>query len=214
MIEQNTTVFSKLILAISGFLVLSSCTSTKSSFDARYAGAWKKVLQSEAWKDALKSKNTSESYKANDYFASTSDVVIVDDARPLVKSTTATFTKKYNSLVSRAYYKIISEAEKADKGLKAQQERLNSEKDIFENRKNKAFQNTLELTNKRYEAHQNMLQGLKSWKIFTDDITGDLKYFKAENESEIYAMYDSGVSDAAMVNILVYKLADLYHFED
>jgi len=213
MTKKNTKIYSSATICILSLFILCGCTSSKTNFERGYAGAWKKVLQSQAWKDALKSKNTPGSYEATDYYVTTSDVAILDDSETRI-NTTAVFTKKYNSLVSRAYFKIIAEAEKADKNIKIDYERLNSEKNAEENKKNKVFKNKLELVNKRYKAHTNMLEGLKSWKIFTDDITGDLEYFKAENENQIHTMYQNGESDNSMINILVYKLADLYHFEE
>ena len=41
-------------------------------------------------------------------------------------------------MVSRAYFKIITEAEKADKNIKVEYQRLNSEKNTEENKKDKA----------------------------------------------------------------------------
>jgi len=213
MIKNKTKAFGNAIVCILSLFILGSCTSSKTNFEIEYAATWKKVLQSQAWKDALKSKNTPESYEAADYYVTTSDVAILDEGETMV-NTTAMFTKKYSSLVSRAYFKIITEAEKADKNIRAEYERLNSETNAEERKKDKTFKNRLELVNKRYKAHSNMLEGLKSWKIFTDDITGDLEYFKAENENQIHSMYQNGENDNSMINILVYKLADLYHFEE
>ncbi|MGB3142623.1 MAG: hypothetical protein WBB24_00815, partial [Maribacter sp.] len=62
--------------------------------------------------------------------------------------------------------------------------------------------------------HKAMLSGLKSWNIFSENRSGDLKYFKAENEIAVQKMMKKGENDTQMVNYLIYKLADLYHVED
>jgi len=57
------------------------------------------------------------------------------------------------------------------------------------------------------------LAGLKSWNLFSEDRTGDMLYFMAENEDRIYKMYKGKLPEDKMVKYLIYKLADLYHLE-
>jgi len=120
------------------------------------------------------------------------------------------FDLKYKSLISRAYFRIIVEAEKADIKLGKKYAELytafeksmanvDSEEELFE-------------FYEKFMAHRRMLSGLKSWRIFCDQPTGDLKYFKAENYEEIFNMYQRGSNDFTMIKVLMYKLADLYHF--
>ncbi|MGI9553064.1 MAG: hypothetical protein ACR2MT_17795, partial [Aurantibacter sp.] len=80
-------------------------------------------------------------------------------------------------------------------------------------KRSKEFNQKLELVNKRYRAHRKMLEGLKSWNIFSEYGTNDLDFFKAENEETVKKMVKSGKSDLVIINYLIYKLADLYHFE-
>lgn len=126
----------------------------------------------------------------------------------VLKSTTR-FDAKYQSLVSRAYFKIITEAEKADARISAEYKLLQTWKLNF-----KADQRKITEITRKYEAHRAMLNGLKSWNIFGDNRTGDLDYFKKENEDAIQRMIGEGVTNDQIVNYLIYKLADVYHGEE
>ncbi len=121
------------------------------------------------------------------------------------------FTKKYNSLVSRAYFRIIVEAERADIRLGNEYMRLFEK--YAEDMDNESVQTKFTLVYTRFLTHRRMLSGLKSWRIFSEQRTGDIDYFKAENFSNIYEMYRKGATDEKMIVFLIYKLADLYHFE-
>jgi hypothetical protein len=59
-----------------------------------------------------------------------------------------------------------------------------------------------------------MLGGLKSWNIFSENKSGDLDYFKAENREAVSKMKADGEGNTQIVNYLIYKLADLYHLEE
>lgn len=188
-------------LAVMAMVCLSSCGLTKTHYQREYAKVWKEYIKSEAWKQSLIADN---SYVADDLYASTdAEVPLADDN--IVEST---FHSKYESLVSRAYFKIITEAEKADAQITADYKLLNENESAVKVDKKK-----IQAITKRYEAHKAMLDGLKSWNIFSDDRSGDLDYFKAENEIEIQNMISGGESDNQIVNYLIYKLADLYHIE-
>lgn len=126
----------------------------------------------------------------------------------------AGFEKKYHTLVGQAYQKLILEAEHAEQKLKTQLEAYAYENEKFNRDGSIAYQNKTSLIYKKYKAHTAMLSGLKSWNIFSEDRTGDLFYFMAENEKRIFKMYLGNLSEPKMVNFLIYKLADLYHFEN
>ena len=184
-----------------GITCLASCGLTKTHYQREYARVWKEHIKSEAWKQSL---ITANSYTKDDLYASTdAEVPLADDN--IVESI---FHSKYESLVIRAYFKIITEAEKADAQITADYKLLNENESAVKVDKKK-----IQAITKRYEAHKAMLDGLKSWNIFSDDRSGDLDYFKAENEIEIQNMISGGESDNQIVNYLIYKLADLYHIE-
>ncbi len=120
------------------------------------------------------------------------------------------FTEKYNSLVSRAYFKIIVEAERADIRLGEEYKHMYSAYEA--NTLNPDTQEKFVKTYEKFLAHRRMLKGLKSWRVFSEYRTGDLEYFKAENYDELLRMHQNGSNDHAMIKVLMYKLADLYHF--
>jgi hypothetical protein len=136
------------------------------------------------------------------------EIGIDNDSLSSVKN--ATFIKKYNSLVFRAYFKIIVEAERADIRLGKEYKRMYSayEANTLSSESEEKFVKTY----KKFLAHRRMLKGLKSWRIFSEYRTGDLEYFKAENHNEILKMHQRGSNEQTMIKVLMYKLADLYHF--
>ena len=175
---------------------------------------WKEMIKSQAWKNSLEegvaavpNENTEVYYKASGPNLSTAEV----SGLPVSEDE---FEKKYHSLVSRAYYQIIAEAEKADKRLKAEYSRLRQEKRLHDGKQSKLYDANLALIDKRYKAHTEMLEGLKSGNIFSEFRSGDLDFFKADNQEAVFQMYDKGRSDESIINFLIFKLADLYHFEE
>lgn len=119
------------------------------------------------------------------------------------------FTKKFNSLVSRAYFKLLVEAERADIRLVNEYKRLYAKNGAKMD--DLAIQEEFTLVYKRFLTHRRMLSGLKSWRIFSEDRTGDLEYFKKEYRDAVYTMYQDKASDETIVAFLMYRLADLYH---
>ena len=217
----------KLFCVFVGILVVG-CASSKINYSKEYRRIWKEMIQSDAWNamgdstatSLLSKKNKSldkienkEDLEAAFYAYEAKEEGLVLDS--LVDySSYNPFLKKYQSLVSRAYFKIITEAENADNRLQKEYNVLEAQnKDVFVE-KNRAYKKKADLITKRFLAHRNMLEGLKSWQIFTEHKSGDLSYFKAENLVVVYHMYLLKKKDDQIVNYLVYKLADLYHFEE
>ncbi len=124
------------------------------------------------------------------------------------------FETKYDALITRAYFKIIVEAERADIELSKEfkEKFLAYQNSISTAALTEDLEQELDKVYVKFSAHRKMLKGLKSWRIFSDYRTGDLAYFKTENYNQIYAMYKRGSNDFTMVKVLMYKLADLYHF--
>jgi len=200
------------IILLSSFLI-GSCSSSSANFRREYRMVWKETIKSQAWKNSINAGQTSTSSENIGYYSSTDvGVSAVNNVARL--NTDAGFIKKYHSLVTRAYFKIIAEAEKADSRLKEEYERLNSEKQEVDKRKDKPFKNNLTLVNKRYHAHREMLEGLKSWNIFSEYRSDDLDFFKEENVKDVYEMYQNGQNEEGIISFLVFKLADLYHFAE
>jgi|GEM_PF-835813 len=206
----------------SGFVAMfiltltAGCSSSKTNFRREYNKVWKELVQSEAWKNSLLANHTVKPTEDEmDFSAGVLDVGVArTDTYSRLLEKEAAFEDKYSRLVSRAYFKIIAEAEKADSRLKREYEEWNAKKLESGNKGDKEFRKQLDLVNQRYSAHQKMLKGLKSWNILSAYRSDDLRFFKNENRKEIQQMFNAGKDDSAIVNLLIYKLADLYHFEE
>ncbi|WP_405384727.1 hypothetical protein [Maribacter sp. LLG6340-A2] len=192
-----------IVLAIILCSGIVGCGTSKTHYQREYAKVWKELIKSQAWKESLMTNNNNSTKEL--YASANAEETILEEERIAGLD----FNNKYQELVSKAYFKIITEAEKADAVISAEYKLIQSN-DSINNYPKKRVQ---EIT-KKYNAHKAMLSGLKSWNIFSDDRSGDLDYFKAENEREILKMMRSGEKDHQMVNFLIYKLADLYHVEE
>jgi hypothetical protein len=191
-----------IMLAVLGVMCLVGCGASQTHYQREYAKVWKELIKSQAWQESLlasNTENTEELYTSND-----NEVLLANDAK-----IEAGFEDRYQALVSKAYFKIITEAEKADARISADYKLLQDDELSISISKKQEHEIT-----KKYEAHKAMLSGLKSWNIFSEDRSGDLDYFKIENEGAILRMIQSGDADHQMVNYLIYKLADLYHVEE
>ena len=140
-------------------------------------------------------------------------IIILEPTYSTAKTNTL-FGKKYHYLVARSYFKLLAEAQKSERKLKLDFDRYTFENEKFNREDNSAFQRKLNLTFKKYKAHSAMLSGLKSWNLFSEDRTGDMFYFMAENEEPIFQMYSKNVKEEKMIKYLIYRLADLYHLEE
>ena len=183
-------------------ICLTGCGATQTKYQREYAKVWNELIKSQAWKESLMARNSDtnvELYASND-----NEGLFITDSKMDVR-----FEDKFQALVSKAYFTIITEAEKADARISAEYELVQDESESGKRNKREVIEIT-----KKYQAHRAMLSGLKSWNIFNENRTGDLDYFKAENEEAIQKMLRSGESDYQMINYLIYKLADLYHVEE
>lgn len=197
------------------FLVgLVSCSVSKSKYQREYARVWKEIIKSEAWKNSLLTNNSEIQTREAEYYAANMDTGIAEDQFTTNIDMAALFDSRFNSLVTRAYFKIITEAENADDRLKVEYDQWNKMQQDTGLKKDHTFKKEYETVVRRYQAHKAMLEGLKSWNIFSDFRSNDLDFFKAENKNEVYKMYQNGSTEDNMINYLVYRLADLYHFED
>lgn len=175
---------------------------------------WKELIKSQAWKDALEHKNPSSTNNDLSFYVSTEDNSAINNSDLYNFISSDLFLDKYNHLVVRAYEKIIAEAVEADDRLEGEYLKLNASENRGSYKGDKTSKKDLAQVNKRFRAHREMLEGLKSWNIFSEFGTNDLEFFMAENKNQVYQMYSEGENEGKMVNFLVYKLADLYHFEN
>ena len=206
--------FKKLSVLFLVSMSIMGCSLGKSNYHREYTRVWKEIIKSEAWKNSLMASNSDD---VSDYIEISSRSTRADseeDRFTTELDMEALFEERYQSLVSRAYFKIIAEAKKADVRLRAEYDRYTTMQQDANLKKDKTFKKEYESVSKKYNAHKRMLQGLTSWNIFSEYRTNDLDFFKAENKDQIHKMYNLGRSEEQIINYLLYKLADLYHFED
>ncbi len=203
-------VFSFLLLVF----LAEGCTSSQANFKREYRKIWKETIKSEAWNRSLQKDEFLLANDSKEYYSSTEDNLILEGDNFYKNTTYAAFEEKYTSLISRAYFKIITEAEEADYRIQQDYLRLNSQRAEMDNRSNKNYRNNLELARRRYIAHREILEGLKSWNAFSDYGSDDLEFFKEEQADTAYRMFLNGESDENIIDFLIYKLADLYQYEE
>jgi hypothetical protein len=203
------------ILLVLYTLTVISCGSSKNYKD-RYRKAWLKVVNSQAWRDALAANNINATSGSGLYFAvpSQGDREGFQSLDEPGMEIDRAFLEKYPSLVSRAYYRIIAEAEAADERISADYQHLSSEIHKSGQEADRRLKRQFELAKKRYEAHSEMLEGLKSWKSFNKYGSDDLDFFLEEHFLEAHEMYIQGAEEEDIIAFLMGKLADLYHFEE
>lgn len=195
------------IIALSG-LLMASCGSSK-SYKAKYETAWQEVVESEAWQSSLNPDPSVDLYAQGN---ETDEQWLTGNDRGSVAN--RGFESKYNSWVNRAYFKIISEAEAADKNIKAEYERFIAENPDATTSTDDQVVKIVELYQRKYKSHKSMLEGLKSWQAFETYGSDDLKFFKEENREVVWAMYNDRQKEENIIDFLVYKLADLYHSDE
>jgi hypothetical protein len=195
-------------------LLVVGCTSSQTNFKREYRKIWKETIKSEVWNSSLEIDEVLVANSSIAYYSSNDDAVILEDRDFNETMSYTAFEEKYSSLVSRAYFKIIAEAEAADSHIHEDYLTLYDQKGEIENRNDKKFRKKLELARRKYIAHREILEGLKSWNAFSDYGSDDLEFFKEEYAGSAYSMFLNGESDQNIINFLIYQLADLYHNEE
>lgn len=214
MLRSNRCLFRMMPIVLLLGMLLGGCKVSKSKYQKEYTRVWKEIIKSEAWKKSLLTEKSANHKETVMYADNSVDGEIITNSEVDNSASELRFNQRFNSMVSRAYFKIISEAENADKRLSAEYKRWNSMQ-LNENfKKDRAFKKEYELVIKKYQAHKKMLEGLKSWNIFSEFGSNDLDFFKAENKMEVQNMYNNGNTEDQMINYLVFRLADLYHYEE
>ncbi|MBT8294334.1 MAG: hypothetical protein KJN70_13760, partial [Eudoraea sp.] len=194
-VYKYAQVFSFLLL----IFLIEGCTSSQTNFKREYRKIWKETIKSEAWLRSLQKDELLATNDAKDFYSSTEDSGVLEGDSYLKTGKMASFEEKYASLISRAYFKIIAEAEEADSRIEQDYLRLSSQKVELENRNNKEYKKNLELARKRYIAHREILDGLKSWNAFSEYGSDDLEFFKEEQADTAYSMFLNGESDENII---------------
>ena len=190
------------LIALLFACLFSSCAVNQTIYQRKYNEIWREMIQSQAWMESLKGKDVE--VPVGLYASLDDDEVLEDESTANYEMA---FESQYQSLVSRAYFKIITEAEKLDTRITAEYKQIQHNPENFSKREREEVE-------RKFQAHGAMLSGLRSWNIFSDDRSGDLDYFKRENREAIQEMMQEGKGSDQMINFLIYKLADLYHVEE
>ena len=154
---------------------------------------------------------TSNDTRIEDLYAYTEQGILAT-MTPIARERASLFVQLYNAYVSRAYYSLLNEAQKADQQLLEQYNNLLLASKDRPDRA--AYDKELALAKLMYEAHWNMLEGLKSWNAFSTFGSDDLDFFKKEHLENAYLMFRKGSSDSEIIDFLVYRLADLYYVQE
>jgi hypothetical protein len=201
-----------LVSAFMGYIILA-CSATK-NYDRAYRRAWRKIVNSQAWRDALITDYGTYTAEGDVYYPQRPVPSYNEQAGSTEANIDEVFLEKYRSLVLRAYFRTIAEAEQADARIYKAYADLRSQRKQKAHRDDPVFREKLENARIRYKAHREMLEGLKSWKAFNEYGSDDLDFFLSENLPRAHSMHSNGRGDEEILRYLVYRLADLYHFEE
>ena len=195
-----------------GIIQLSGCTVSKQrKYQREYRRLWKEIIQSQAWKDALRSSKTFSYVDSELRYMAIGPSDLKISVLPDTEKTRNEFDRRYLKWVNGAYYRIIAEAEKADERIRIEYEEVLAKRRVRPKEDDPALKEKFILTRRRYQAHRKMLEGLKSWKAFEEYGSDDLDFFGAENKALTYELFRTGQSENTIIAFLMYKLADLYH---
>ena len=203
-----------LLLLFLVIVLLTGCTvSKKRQYQREYRRLWKEIIQSQAWKDALRSSKTFTYVDSELRYMAIGPEPLRMSVMPDTEVTRKDFEQRYFKWVNGAYYRIIAEAEEADEGIRSDFEALLEERKSRTRKEDQEFREQFRLARRRYVTHRKMLEGLKSWKAFEEYGSDDLDFFGKENKELVYELYRTGQGERIITAYLMYKLADLYHLD-
>jgi hypothetical protein len=169
-----------------------------------YDAAWEEVVDSGSWKGSFQPVSGTTTPGEIHY--------AIPDYSPLESpNADAEFLKRYPAMVSRAYFRLISEAMDADQRISKSYQDLYRRTRLPQAQKNRILQQEFEVAEKRFLAHREMLDGLRSWNAFNDFGSDDLDFFMQEELEVSYEKYERGVQEDQLIDYLMRRLADLYH---
>lgn len=189
-------------IAATGALLFGACASVQPGNEI-YSDAWEEVVDSESWEKSL--NQPPQSPVENPTFFAVPDFQLSETAEA-----SPDFIQRYPVLVSRAYFRLISEAMDADDDI------ARSYRELYRSQTSETPVTTrqeaeFETAQRRFLAHREMLNGLRSWNAFNRYGSDDLEFFLQEEFDTVYQKYERGVKEDELVDYLMRRLADLYH---
>ena len=191
------------------WLLFTAGTNAQQRIQKEYRTG-QETTQSAVGVDPFNSTTSGDTVK-EDFYAY-SEQGILSTMTPIAMESASFFVQLYNAYVSRACYSLLDEAQKADQQLLEQYNNLLLASKDRPDRA--AYDKELALAKLMYEAHWNMLEGLKSWNAYSPYGSDDLDFFKKEHLENAYLMFRKGSSDSEIIDFLVYRLADLYYVQE
>ena len=168
-----------------------------------YDDAWEEVMDSGSWDASLQAAPVGS--EGEPHFA-------IPSYSPLESArANPEFVKKYPAMVSRAYFRLIAEAMDADQHIAKSYQDLYRRSNFTQGSTNPRLQEEFQKAEKRFLAHREMLEGLRSWNAFNDYGSDDLDFFLQEELEVSYDKYERGVQEDQLIDYLMRRLADLYH---
>jgi hypothetical protein len=184
-------------------LLMGSCASLQTGTET-YTEAWDEVVDSEPWAISLNEPPPTSDENPEYYAVPAFNVVDTVQASP-------EFIKQYPVWVSRAYFRLISEAMESDQKIARSYQDLYRKTRVSAEGNTVRMQQEFETAEKRFLAHREMLNGLRSWNAFNRYGSNDLDFFMQEEFDNTYQKYERGVREDDIVDYLMRRLADLYH---
>ncbi|MBC2838476.1 hypothetical protein [Robiginitalea sp. SC105] len=191
---------------MAGVLLLgcTGCASLRQEEDP-YAETWESVVKSQDWKYALELNPDSTTAGQAVYFA------LPDWNDGSSAAADPEFVETYPKLVSRAYFRLIAEAMKADRRIRMSFQDLSFQVLNSDEKPSRKLLREYETARKRFVAHRQMLEGLLTWKAFNTYGSDDLEFFMREQLGPSLALYRKGAQQERILDFLMTELADLYH---
>ena len=157
---------------------MTSCSVLQKSSDP-YSDAWEEVLESRSWKASLEDH--------------------ARDVHPRVRRDPE-FLNPYPVLVSCAYFRLIAEALDSDRRVAKSYQELYRRSRQPESQNDPVLQREYETARKRFLAHDEMLEGLRSWNAFNEYGSDDLDFFLQEQLEDTYEKYERGVKEDLLIS--------------
>jgi hypothetical protein len=118
---------------------------------------------------------------------------------------------KYDAWIYKSYLKLISEGEQLNSEIQQEYRYLKAQVNTYEKPEDIE---ALQITEKKFNAHTNMLHSIKKWNLTQEKIRkpeGELKKLKEQYLKKIYTMYTEERPEDKIINYIEVRLADLYH---
>lgn len=123
------------------------------------------------------------------------------------------FETLYNSLVYKAYIKLVHEGRGIDRHFEEEYIKIHGKVNSAST-PNTTDVRRMQVIDQRYNAHKKMLSALIRWNLTLEDVntaTGDFKEFRDNYLQKTFEMHDRGETTENIIDYLEIHLADYFH---